>query len=79
MSFGIIDAIKINRIINPPTNTKNNLNPIHADIVYLDIIIAIIEVKMIKNKIIVLGLFQLIKFIAIIVIREIKVIFSIAK
>lgn len=72
MSLGIIEAIKMNKIINPPTNTKNKLNPTHTDSKYFDVFNAITDVTIIKIRIIVLGLFQFIRFKAIIVNIEIN-------
>lgn len=65
MSFGIIDAIRMNRIISPPTNTKNSLNPTHTDKNIFLVIRAMIEDIVINSRIIILGLFQFIKFIEI--------------
>lgn len=64
MSLGIMDAIRMNRIISPPTNTRNNLNPTHTDIIILDVLNAVNEHMMINIRIMDLVLFQFIIFIA---------------
>lgn len=71
MSFGIIDAIRMNKIIRPPTNTKNKLYPIQIEInIFLDIK-AMNEHIIISIKIMELGFLQFIMFIAKITIIDI--------
>lgn len=70
--LGIIEAIRINKIISPPTNTKNKLNPTHTDIRHLVMLKEIAVVIIIRSKIIILTLFQFIRLMPVKIIIVIK-------